>query len=593
MLPEIARRFRALGRAQRVRWAAMPLIGLVAAVLEALAGALVFAVLALLFEPTGAVPGRLVAFIRSAFPFAEAGSPVIALAAWAAGIHILKNVVVAGLTWWRARTAAHDSAELSTRLLRGYLAAPWSFHLRRSSAALTERLRDSPRPFFDVFESSAIILAEAAMIAGLVLVALLVAPWHITLMMAGLGLTLAVMLRLARRAHLRGGARTADLGASLYRHIQHGLGAAKEVTILGRGAHFADAYERDARAQAALDSQRAVLEAAPRLAVESAFVLGMLALVVAGSLSGNLASVLPVVSLYAYAGFRIVPAAHRIALQVNSLRWTLGASAALLEDLDTFAPAVRHEVNGTYERLEFHETLRADNLSFTYEGADAPVLAGVTLAIRRGESVAIAGATGAGKSTLVDILIGLLTPSSGQVTVDGRPIAANLRGWQRNIGYVPQAPFLLDDTLRRNIALGVLDAAIDEAAVRRAVSLARLDDVARRLPEGLDTPIGEGGIRLSGGERQRVAIARALYRDPALVVFDEATSSLDPGTEREIALAIDALRGDRTVIVIAHRLSTIQRCDRMFLLHGGRIDAAGTWADLATGSDTFRALAAI
>ncbi len=489
--------------------------------------------------------------------------------------------------------AAHDTAELSTRLLRGYLAAPWAFHLRRSSAALIERLRDSPRPFFDVFESSVIILAETAVIAGLTLVALLVAPLSISVMMAALAVALAIVLRLARRAQLQGGARMAELGASLYRHIQHGLGAAKEVAILGRGRHFADAFEHDARGVATLASRRAVLDAMPRLAVETTFVLGMLALVVVGSLTGDVAAVLPLASLYAYTGFRIVPAVHRIGLQVNSLRWTLGASRALLDDLDLFAPAATSRATPPAPRVELRNVLRAEGVTFTYDDATAPVLSDVTLTIRRGESIAIAGATGAGKSTLVDILIGLLPPSSGAITVDGQPIAGNLRGWQANIGYVPQAPFLLDDSIRRNIALGVADQEVDDAAVRRALVLARLDDVVRRLPAGLDTPVGEGGSRLSGGERQRVAIARALYRDPALVVFDEATSSLDPGTEREIADAIEALRGDRTVVVIAHRLSTIQRCDRMVVLHAGRVDAAGTWAEMAAGSVAFRSMAAI
>jgi ATP-binding cassette, subfamily B, bacterial PglK len=177
--------------------------------------------------------------------------------------------------------------------------------------------------------------------------------------------------------------------------------------------------------------------------------------------------------------------------------------------------------------------------------------------------------------------------------VDGQPISANLPGWQANIGYVPQHPFLLDDTIRRNIALGIGDAEIDEGAIRRALALARLDRFVDSLPDGLDTVVGEQGVRLSGGERQRIAIARALYRDPALVVFDEATSALDPGTEREIADAIDALRGDRTIVVVAHRLSTVQRCDRVILLHDGRVEADGPWTALAHGSAAFRAVAAL
>jgi ABC-type multidrug transport system fused ATPase/permease subunit len=217
----------------------------------------------------------------------------------------------------------------------------------------------------------------------------------------------------------------------------------------------------------------------------------------------------------------------------------------------------------------------------------------VSVTVRRGESVAIVGATGAGKTTLVDILIGLLEPTQGSVRVDGTSIAEHLGGWHQNIGYVPQMPFLLDDTLRRNVALGVADPEIDDEAVSRALTVARLQDLTARLPLGVETLLGERGIRLSGGERQRISIARALYRDPALVIFDEATSSLDPGTERDVAEALDAVRGGRTVIVIAHRQTTVERCDRVVLLSDGRITATGSYAELAATSDVFRAVAAL
>jgi ATP-binding cassette, subfamily B, bacterial PglK len=595
MLQEVARRFGALDRAQRVRWGAMPAVGLLTALLEALGGAIVFALIALLVAPESAGSGRLVRFLTTALPGAGGEAPLLPLAIWAAAIHIVKTALVAGAAWWRARLVARGAAELSARLLRACLAAPWPFHLRRSSATMLERLRDSPRSYFDVLDGASVIVAETALIAGLVVVALVAAPPALTLLMAGLGIVAALVLRATRRRQLRGGARATEFGTSLYRHIQHALGAVKEVTLLGRGAHFADAYAEEACAAAALESRRAVYDALPRLVVESAFILGMLLLVVISGLTGGAASVLPLAGLFAYAGFRIAPAANRIAVQAGSLRWAIGASAALLDDLETLAPASAAHSHRDAEppRLGFREALNVEGVTFTYEGASRPVLDRVTLTLRRGESLAIAGATGAGKTTLVDVIVGLLTPSAGEVTVDGQPISANLPGWQANIGYVPQHPFLLDDTIRRNIALGIGDAEIDEGAIRRALALARLDRFVDSLPDGLDTVVGEQGVRLSGGERQRIAIARALYRDPALVVFDEATSALDPGTEREIADAIDALRGDRTIVVVAHRLSTVQRCDRVILLHDGRVEADGPWTALAHGSAAFRAVAAL
>lgn len=561
MLPDVARRFRALEPAQRTRWVALPVIGLASAALEALAGALVFALVAVLLEPSE-TPAGIAGAVAGALPLTPGETPVVALAAWAAGTHVVRTVLSAAAAWWRTRMASLDAAALSARLLRGYLAAPWTFHLERRSAALIERLRDSVRPWFDVLESAAMIVADGALIAALGLVTLLAAPWEVSAMMIGLALPVAILLRLTRSAQLRGGARLAEHGAALYAHIQHGLGAIKELTILDRWQHVADAYERETKAAAALESRRALLQALPRLVVETAFVLGMLALVVAASRRGTLGAALPLVSLYAYAGFRVAPAAHRLALQIEQLRWSAGASSALLADLETHARQAEGRRRGPAARLEFRHTLRAEHVSFTYPRAAVPTLRDVTVEIRRGESVAIAGPTGAGKSTLVDVLLGLLVPDGGQVTVDGVAIASNLRGWQANVGYVPQAPFFLDDTLARNIALGVPDGEIDEGALRRAVTLARLDGLVARLPRGLDTRVGDAAMRLSGGERQRVAIARALYRQPALIVLDEATSALDADTERAVAEAIDALRGDRTLIVIAHRESTVRRCDR-------------------------------
>jgi ATP-binding cassette subfamily C protein len=241
-------------------------------------------------------------------------------------------------------------------------------------------------------------------------------------------------------------------------------------------------------------------------------------------------------------------------------------------------------------RVPLAASVEARGLSYTYAGAASPALREVTLKIDRGTVVAFVGRSGAGKSTLVDILIGLHLPASGCVVVDGRDVAADIRGWQRNIGYVPQSIFLTDDSLRRNVAFGIDDAEIDEAGVLRALQAAQLGEFARSLPRGLDTVVGERGSRLSGGQRQRIGIARALYRDPDVLVLDEPTSALDRQTADDVAAVLTSLKGRKTVLLIAHQRSTVRVCQHIFLLRNGELAAEGTYEALAASHPEFQSL---
>ena len=238
----------------------------------------------------------------------------------------------------------------------------------------------------------------------------------------------------------------------------------------------------------------------------------------------------------------------------------------------------------------FRESIEFENVSYQYPGAVKQSLSEISLRIARGTSVAIIGPTGAGKTTLVDLLLGLLEPSSGRILINGVELSGVIASWQRSIGYVPQDIYLTDDTIRGNIALGIPAAEIDGNAVELAINAAQLDAFVASLPAGLETVVGERGVRLSGGQRQRIGIARALYHNPAVLIFDEATSSLDSDTEEFVIEAVDALRGSRTIIVIAHRLSTIRNCDQAFALRDGVLSASGPVSDFLDRAQPIRTL---
>jgi ABC-type multidrug transport system fused ATPase/permease subunit len=232
--------------------------------------------------------------------------------------------------------------------------------------------------------------------------------------------------------------------------------------------------------------------------------------------------------------------------------------------------------------MAFRTGISLENVSYRYPTGHADALSDVSLTMPHGSSVGLVGGSGAGKSTLVDIILGLLDPSSGRVTVDGVDIGSNVRGWQDQVGYVPQSIFLCDDTLRRNVAFGIPDGRVDEAAVRRALRAAQLEDFVAALPQGLDTTVGERGMKLSGGQRQRIGIARALYHDPQVLVLDEATSALDTETEKGVMEAVNALHGAKTLIIIAHRLTTVANCDLLYKLENGRVVQSGSFAEVVS-----------
>ena len=487
-----------------------------------------------------------------------------------AGVYLVKALFLAFLAWRQARFAYGLQAELSQRLFTSYLFRPYTFHLQHNSAQLIRNVINEVKLFTDIgILPGMLLLTESLVLLGLCSLLLVVEPLGAIIVVGVLGTAAWGSYRLTRTRITRWGEVRQHHDGWRMQHLQQGLGGVKDVKLLGREAEFLEQYRVHNAQSARVAQLQYTVGQFPRLWLEVLAVAGLATLVISMLAQGRpVEAVLPTLSLFAAAAFRIIPSAHRMLHSMQELRYSLPVIDVLHGEL---RPAKPDKVPGRSPGAPLRSALELRQVTYAYPDAERPSLRDVSLVVRHGESVGFIGASGAGKSTLVDIVLGLLAPDSGSVRVDGEDIRNRLRDWQDQIGYVPQSIFLTDDTLRRNVAFGLPNDQIDDDAVRRAIQAAQLEEFVAGLPEGLETIVGERGVRLSGGQRQRIGIARALYHAPAVLLLDEATSSLDTDTEHGVMQAVRALRGMKTILIVTHRLTTVEHCDRLYRLHDGRI----------------------
>ena len=428
-----------------------------------------------------------------------------------------------------------------------------------------------------------VILTDGLVAVGLFTLLLVVEPIGTLSVLLIFGATAYFFQRFTRSRILAWGDARKFHAGKVMQHLQQGLGGVKDIMVLGREARFLQDHEDHLVASFDVDRRYVMLQSLPRLFFESVAVIGLAVLVVVMVSSGDeLSAILPTLGLFAATAFRVMPSISRILSSIQTLGYSKAFIHTVYSDLQLdVSPCKSHES----EIVTFNRSINLEHVSFTYASSASPALEDVSLEVRRGEAIGIIGASGAGKSTLVDVLLGLLEPSSGIVRVDDRDVRENVRGWQRQIGYVPQSIYLVDDTVRKNVAFGLNDDAIDDGAVERALRAAQLDEFVKSLPNGVETIVGERGVRLSGGQRQRIGIARALYHDPDVLVLDEATSSLDTDTERGVMEAVRELLGAKTIIIIAHRVTTVSYCTRVYKMAGGRVVGSGLPAEMTVQSD--------
>jgi ATP-binding cassette subfamily C protein len=397
------------------------------------------------------------------------------------------------------------------------------------------------------------------------------------------------------------GGRRVQANQGRYQSVSEVFGGIKEVKLRGKEEIFLEQFDRPAKEYALYRTLSKVINQAPRYILEMVAFGGIILIAVyLIFIQKNIQQVIPMLGLYAFAGYRLMPALQRAFKGLAKARFNKVALETLYEDLHEEPKSLsgKVKVNGRRkqnesETLELHDRIEVKDVTFTYPEAEEPAIRDLSLTIPARSTVGFVGKTGSGKTTAVDILLGLLRPEEGSIWIDDVPLHQdNLRDWQDTVGYVPQHIYLADDTITNNIAFGVPEEQIDKGAVEEAMKRAQIYDfVTEELSEGAQTIVGERGIKLSGGQKQRIGIARALYHAPSVLVFDEATSALDQATESRVMKAIRDLSGEHTIILIAHRLSTVREVEKVFMLEGGHISYSGSYEELLEVSSSFREIA--
>lgn len=482
-------------------------------------------------------------------------------------IYVLKNIYLAWMTHRMNCFSKNTMRHFSTSLLTSYMKQPYAYFLNKNTAEILRSINSDTVNLYTTIANTMQVISQGITVILLIFYSILTNPVLTFLVAVLLGGSAAVIILFIQKKMRRMGQEYQQAASFIIKYAKQSFEGIKEVKITNRENYFinqyADVYERASE----IERIHNLLSNLPKYLIETICIGGvMLYLAISILIGGELTTLIPQLGVFAVVAFKLLPCINSLYTNFSSMIYHKASIDVIYHDIKEVENV---EANFADEFKEgkinkFDKEIQVNNISFSYEGNGQKVLDRINILIKKGTSIAFIGESGGGKSTLVDIILGLLTPQQGEIFVDGINIKEDLRGWHSRIGYIPQMIFLLDDSIRRNIAFGIDDTQIDDTRIWHALKEAKLDEFVEGLEKGLDTEVGESGTRLSGGQKQRIGIARALYNNPDILVFDEATSALDTETEREVMEAIENLHGSKTMIMIAHRISTIENCDHVY-----------------------------
>jgi ABC-type multidrug transport system fused ATPase/permease subunit len=507
------------------------------------------------------------------FGFRSAKQFMILLAAAIIGIYLVKNAYLILEKDYIFRFSYNTQMKLSTRLLSAYMKEPYTFHLNNNIAILQRSLYEDTSRFMQVILYALELGAELA-VSGVLVIYLLVISKSITIIVLGfLAVFVGGFLMISRKYSRRLGMENQNYEGKIFQWMNQALGGIKEIKILERENYFTDEYRKYWKKYARGLRIARTISILPKYTVEAVSMMGLLSAVIVKLLFGEADMVYFVsqLAVFAVAAMRLMPSVGRINEHASNMLYALPSVELVYHDLVGIEGLTQKDGQECIEDWKLQRGICVQDVSYHYPDTDEWVLEHVNFTIEKGTTVAFIGSTGSGKTTMVDIILGLLAPVKGAVMADEINIHEQAKTFHAQVGYIPQTIYLSDDTIRNNIAFGVQEGQIDESAVMAAVEKAQLKEFIESLPLGLDTIVGDRGVRLSGGQRQRIGIARALYHDPEILVLDEATSALDNETEAAVMEAIEHLQGIKTMIIIAHRLTTIRNVDTIYEVGDGKV----------------------
>ena len=540
---------------------------------EMLGLGVLFPILSFIINPNSLNQYKIFLEFKTYFNNPNDSTLTLILLTFLIGFYLIKTFFLLYLNWERNSLSINISKSLSHKLFKGYLNQEYHFHLNNNSSTLLKNIQSEVQ-LFTAFATALInITVEFSFSIGIILILIFSEPKGAFIVLAFLGTSVYIFGSFTKKKLKQWSNERLKHSIIINKSLIEGLSAIKDLIIFNRVSFFYEKYIIENEKHSRIITKVNFLDSIPRIYLEMLSIVGISILIIITKTTNNNTSLVPILGIFAAAAFRIIPSLNSMMKSIQLARFSSSTINLLSEEFHKIKSSNR--IESSQNDLTFNKSICVSNLNFKFETSETQILTNLSFNIKKGETVGFIGSSGSGKSTLIDIIIGLHKPQSGSVFVDDININKNELIWRKKIGYIPQSIYILDDTLKKNIAFALPENEIDNNRVLEAIEAAQLTEFVNNLPSKIDTYVGEKGVRISGGQRQRIGIARALYNNPDVLILDEATSALDLNTENHIMQTILKLRGKKTILIVAHRLKTLENCDRIIVIEQGRLKEQG------------------